>query len=381
VRRVCLFDFPEIEVFHGYQIKTFDPWKYFSKKPRGEFREFLSGGWNSYYVRHKLYFAGEIDRLYRNRDASYMAFIADFVEAFRDFDLVILLNYCPVHPEVLYHELKKPVKILGFVDDPFSTYLRGIPFLWAFDGAVYISPSYSENELFADKLREWGCANHTWWPLVPHRFPVCDPSEDFFSKRDVDLVYVGNAYGPKIDRLIQLKKKFGKRFRVHGRWPFQGYHGVVRGLAGRSVFWHRVTPLSNHERMQLYGRTKIGINMHLSEVPRETGNMRMYEVPAHGMMLLCDKAGSDAHAQIFRPDAEAVFYDSIEDAIEKIEYFLAHDAERSQIAKAGFMRVRADYDWEQNLKRLLDWAWSLRSTKISGDSGISGPMSREGGTS
>ena len=88
--------------------------------------------------------------------------------------------------------------------------------------------------------------------------------------------------------------------------------------------------------------------------------MRMYEAPAHGMMLLCDKAGLNAHAQIFEPDKEAVFYDSIEDAIEKIEYYLEHDEERIKIAQAGFARVHRDYDGELNLKNLLDWASGLR---------------------
>ena len=86
----------------------------------------------------------------------------------------------------------------------------------------------------------------------------------------------------------------------------------------------------------------------------------MYEVPAHGMMLLCDKAGLNAHEQIFEPDKEAVFYDSIEDAIEKIDYYLDHPEDRLRIAKAGFARVHRDYDGEQSLKNLLDWASGLR---------------------
>ena len=87
--------------------------------------------------------------------------------------------------------------------------------------------------------------------------------------------------------------------------------------------------------------------------------MRMYEVPAHGMMLLCDKAGMDAHERIFAPDKEAVYYDSSEDAIAKIEYYLKHDGEREKIARAGFARVHCDYDGETNMKKFLDWAISL----------------------
>lgn len=131
-------------------------------------------------------------------------------------------------------------------------------------------------------------------------------------------------------------------------------------IKGRRPLWGRVRPVSAEERASLYYRTKIGINMHLSIIPRETGNMRMYEVPAHGMMLLCDKAGLNAHAQIFEPDTEAVFYDSIEDAIEKVEYYVEHEKERIRIAQAGFARAHRDYDGESNLKNFLDWAMSVR---------------------
>jgi spore maturation protein CgeB len=79
--------------------------------------------------------------------------------------------------------------------------------------------------------------------------------------------------------------------------------------------------------------------------------------------LLCDKAGLNAHEQIFEPDKEAVFYDSVEDAIEKIKYYLEHNEERERIARAGFARVHRDYDGESNLKNFLDWASGLRKKK------------------
>jgi spore maturation protein CgeB len=121
-----------------------------------------------------------------------------------------------------------------------------------------------------------------------------------------------------------------------------------------------VPSLRRDERRDLYFRSKIGVNLHLSNVPRETGNMRMYEVPEHGAMLLCDKAGRDAHAQIFDPNREAVFYDSIDDAIEKAEHYLKKADDRVAIARAGFDRVWKDYEWGLRLKGLLDWASGLR---------------------
>jgi Glycosyl transferases group 1 len=286
--------------------------------------------------------------------------VGDFLDRFRDFDLIVMSTYNFLHPDVLSRELKKPIKVLGFIDDPYSTYLKGIPYLWAFDGAFYISPSYNECGLFEEALQKWGCRNHAWWPMVPFAFEQPpDTSDEFFRRRDVDMIYVGNAVGTKVDRLIRLKEHFGRRFHVYGRWPFKGYFGIARGLFGKPIYGKRVRSLEVRERTAFYWRSRIGFNMHVSEQPTETGNMRMYEVAAHGAMLLCDKGGRDAHAQIFMPGKEAVYYDSLEDAVEKAEYYLAHEEERLAIAKAGFERYWQSYEWKSNLKGFLDWAVSI----------------------
>jgi spore maturation protein CgeB len=91
--------------------------------------------------------------------------------------------------------------------------------------------------------------------------------------------------------------------------------------------------------------------------------MRMYEVPAHGAMLLCDKAGLDRQEEIFSSGSEAVYYDDIHDAIERIEFYLSHDDERVGIAKAGYRRFWTNYEWAANLERLLSWAWALRDRR------------------
>jgi hypothetical protein len=352
---VCYFHNPHTAgPFHGYELSTLDPAPYFLKNlPRLRRRR-------AHQRLRALFSAKGVDTLYRQRDPAYMRFVRDFVDAYQDARLIILATYNPIHPEILHRELPLPTKILGFIDDPYSTYERGIPYLWAFDGAFYISPSYDENRLFAEALRDWGCRAATWYPLVSHPLPQFEPTDDFFRARDIDVVYVGKAYGNKINRLVKLKRHFGDRLRVHGRWALRGHVGWVRGVVGKPIYPYRVSPLSDAERRTLYLRAKIGIDMHVSNVPSETGNMRMYEVPAHGAMLLCDKAALNAHALIFKPDVEAVFYDDLKDAIGKIEYYVAHPAERIAIARSGFERRRRDYDYEGVLKGLLDWASAIK---------------------
>jgi spore maturation protein CgeB len=185
----------------------------------------------------------------------------------------------------------------------------------------------------------------------------------FFENRDVDLVYLGKPHPEKLGRLALLKKRFGERFRVHGRWGLQGFAGWTGLMSGKAVYWRRVTAISSEGRSRLYCRSKIGFNMHVSDIPKETGNMRMYELPACGVMQVCDKAGRDAHASIFVPDREAVFYDDLNDAIERIEYYIAHPVERIQIARAAYERVSRDYDHDRNFVSLIHWGLSLKGER------------------
>lgn len=366
MKRVCLFNYPPMEDFHGYCLESFDPLAYFPKGSRWGLNDFLHWGHVGYDKRRAITAgAAGVDRLYRERDPAYMRMIGDFIDRFRDFDLIVMSTYNFIHPEVLASELKKPIKVLGFIDDPYSTYMRGIPYLWAFDGAFFISPSYIDDMPFQDAISRWSNRPATWWPLVP--FPFQRPQkvdEQFFRKRDVDVVYVGNPSATKVERLIQLKRHFRERIHVHGRWPFKGYVGFIRGVLGKPVYPHRVTSLSQTERTEIYWRTKIGFNMHVSDRAYETGNMRMYEAPAHGMMMVCDKAGGNAHTQIFESDREAVYYDSTSQAIDIIEHYLHKEDERARIAQAGFERYWRDYQWEPNLLRFLEWASSIRANNI-----------------
>jgi len=362
MKRVCLFNFPAVEDFHGYRIDSFDPLAYFGRHDHWDWNDLILWGLNGFLKRRGITAHAEaVDNLYREKDRAYMRLVSDFIERFREYDIIVMSTYNFIHPEILYHELKRPIKILGFIDDPLSTYMRGLPYLWAFDGAFYISPSYDERTFFPDALERWGCERHYWWPLVVQRFKYMEPTDEFFSFRDIDLIYIGNASRAKLERLLTLKKTFGKRFVIHGRWPLKGYGGIARVLFGKPIFPYRVVSVSDAERANLYHRVKIGINMHVSHIPRETGNMRMYELPAHGVMQICDRGGCDANEKIFEPNIEAIYYDDISHAIELISYFLEHHEERIRVARAGFERFWRDYTWELNLKRFLDWAGALRA--------------------
>lgn len=359
MKKVCIFNFPDMDDFHGYSLKSFNPLAYFERSAHwglGDLFRFGVHGWNH---RYALLDATGVDRLYRERNSAYMRMIKDFVDEFSDYDLIVMSTYNFIHPEIWWKYLQKPIKILGFIDDPYSTLRRDLPCLWAFDGAFYISPSYIDDILFQDAFHRWRKPAR-WFPLVFSQFEKPEKeNEAFFTNRTIDACYVGNPHPGKVNRLVKMKKHFGQRIAIHGRWKFWGYAGFLQFLYGQKVYPHRVKSLTDRQRQQIYWSTKIGFNMHVSDAYFETGNARMYEIPAHGMMMVCDKGGAKAHSSIFEDGREAVFYDSLDEAIEIIDYYAAHEKERLDIAQRGYERFWKDYEWEKNLKEFLDWAINL----------------------
>ena len=332
---------------HGLDIPT----------PRGfrkSFRNLLRDGLSGAFYDRSLLKAEHLDDLYRNRDPQYMAAAESMIAQLQSFDVVICSTYNPLHPELLIDRLHNKVKVLGFSDDPHSTYVRGIPYLWAFDAAYYISPGYSPSMGFASLFEKIGFHRVRWLPLAqPITYPKL--SHDQIRHRSVKLAYVGCPTGSKLDRMRALDKAFGSDFALYGRWRMKGYYGYIRPFLGEPPFFRHVSPISNESKKRLYLDTMIGFNMHVSDVPSECGNMRTYETAAFGMMPLCDRAGLNLQREIFEEGKEAIYYDSIEEAIDLARYYLNHPEERTRIAMAAHQRACTDYSWEKVTQDYLEW--------------------------
>ena len=306
--------------------------------------------------------AEHIDDLYRTRNPQYMSAAKDMIESLRKFDVVVFSTYNLLHPELLLEGLHDKIKVLGFTDDPHSTYVRGIPYLWAFDAAYYISPSYSSRMGFAELFAQVGFKRVRWLPLAqPINYPQL--TEEDIRNRSVQIAYVGCPTGSKVDRLRALDQAFGSDFALFGRWGMKGYYGYVRPLLGERPFFRTVLPISHADKLALYRNTKIGFNMHVSDLPSECGNMRTYETAAFGMMPLCDRAGLNLQCQIFKEGTEAIYYDTIDEAIDLARYYLSHSEERAQVAFAAYRKTITDYTWEKVTLDFLNWLVNIPLNK------------------
>lgn len=274
---------------------------------------------------------------------------------------VICAHQSVFPPEWLIEECREHRRVLGCFDDPQATYSRTLPSIVGYHGAYYCSPSYSNTQLTRDVFRSFGILHTHWFPLSYANFSPghCVQVLSGIDGRANKVIYVGKCYGSKVDRIAVLHQRLGTRLVVHGKdWPLAGAAGFLAPLRGRRFFPRWVRPISESERRRMYLKCKVGFNMHLGN-QEETGNMRMYETTAHGLVLLCDASATGAHANIFEPNVEALFYSNIEEAVELAERCFVDEMFARNIALAGFARCRDRYAFANVLDELISWAGDI----------------------
>ena len=70
-------------------------------------------------------------------------------------------------------------------------------------------------------------------------------------------------------------------------------------------------------------------------------------------MQICDKAALNSNEEIFKDGKEIIYYDNINDAKEKIRYFLNNKKERIEIAINGFNRFHKEYLFYENYESMI----------------------------
>ena len=94
----------------------------------------------------------------------------------------------------------------------------------------------------------------------------------------------------------------------------------------------------------------ITLNNHLDAARDNANNMRLYEATGVGALLLTDAKKN--LADMFEPGREVLAYHSAEECIELIEHYLAHPAEREQVAQAGQARTLREHTYSHRMQEL-----------------------------
>jgi hypothetical protein len=101
------------------------------------------------------------------------------------------------------------------------------------------------------------------------------------------------------------------------------------------------------EASQIYNQARLVFNVSVNG----DVNMRVFEGTACGALLLNDSAANGLD-ELFDVDHELAVYADDADLLEKAAYYLAHDAEREQLAAAGQARTLGQHTFQQRATRI-----------------------------
>src|SRR5262249_18534468 len=192
-------------------------------------------------------------------------------------------------------------------------------------------------------------------------------------ERDVDVIFIGFPHLGKMPVFSRIMKALRGRLTIIGfPWKYTAYFNLKYGFPG----YARRPIKPGRQFIDWYQRSKIGINVH-NRGEFTVGNYRMFELPANGVMQISD--GGEYLDRFFRMGSEIEGYGSVEELVEKINWYLDHERERKEMALAAYRRVLRDYRIAGMLQRAGDLI--ERGMRVRGGSDISAEVesSLEGG--
>lgn len=147
-------------------------------------------------------------------------------------------------------------------------------------------------------------------------------------RKNIDVCFVGRNYGRRRS-VVKFLEDNGIKIQAYGiDWP----NG----------------PVSIDKMVELYSSSKIVLGINDSwGGGRFFATCRDFEATLCGSMYIT--ARNDRIAECFEDGKEIVLYEANEDLLEKIKYYLAHEAERELIAAKGRERSLRDHTWEERL--------------------------------
>jgi spore maturation protein CgeB len=177
--------------------------------------------------------------------------------------------------------------------------------------------------------------------------PACDPEEhrplsmtpEDNARFGADVAYLGYAYANRIEAVEPLAT-LGLKIWGMG-WEASP---ILDPLFDRE-------PISGLKKTKVYNATRVNLNIQSVAYQLDGITCRPFEVAACGAFALCE-ARPDVH-RFFRVGEEIATFSGAAELKDKVAYFLAHDAERREIASEGRRRVLAEHTYTHRAREIV----------------------------
>ena len=173
-------------------------------------------------------------------------------------------------------------------------------------------------------------------PAVLHRVGQID--------QHYDLSYIGGYAGVHRDRIKVLET-------VAREVPVDCWGYGVEGLAQASPIRCRYHGEAwGLDMYRIRAGSRICITGHSTASGQYANNMSLYEITGMGSLLMTDEKSNLNN--LFAVGSEVIAYRDAGDCLEKVRYYLAHEDERAEIARAGQERTLRDHTYHHRMQEL-----------------------------
>ena len=151
------------------------------------------------------------------------------------------------------------------------------------------------------------------------------------------------AFLKKVIRQHDLKI-WGYGYTSHKKWKAvakQVQQKFVFNKAFQGEAWGK-------EMFKILNESQITLNFHGDIATGYAVNMRLFEATGAGTLLITEN--TENINQFFEVGKEVVVYNSTEDAIDKINYYLSHPEKAEKIALAGQKKTLAKYNYKNMIQ-------------------------------
>ena len=236
-----------------------------------------------------------------------------------------------------------------------------IPLARAFDFVVV----NADHNMFS--LLEKGIVHVTWihQGFAPEFFgitggPTVSAPTDYYA----DVAMVGSMgkpiYKRRSELIARLRKEkidvkwWGPRLCRQMRNIRYFYGGIHRSWAGGEAYMHDFADVIRHIKIF------VGQDADTPFRGKYLSN-RSFAVMGCGGFYLCRRTyGIESIYDIGR---EMDVFDTDDEMVEKVRYYLDNEDKRREMALAGQRRVLADYTYEQQVRKIFDWVCALKGER------------------
>jgi GT2 family glycosyltransferase/tetratricopeptide (TPR) repeat protein len=158
-----------------------------------------------------------------------------------------------------------------------------------------------------------------WLPLA------CDPDihRPHSLPKVYDVSFVGRlAPGPRADLVARFQKRFPNSF------------------VGQRYF---------EDMARMYSSSRLVFNRSI----RNDINMRVFEALACGSLLVTNDLSDNGQKELFHSGEHLITYTQAEEMLDKMDYYLRHEAEREAIAAAGQAAVLREHTYRRRMESML----------------------------